>query len=778
MNSLNQTVKQIFLEEFARYITDNADQSIDNETVANVSNELNAVLQESGALVAGGFLTRCANIAQNGMEGEDRRYIMRGADIDIYVPCNNLEMVSTFFSSVTKFVINRTNTVKAYDQSFFRKNNIMQRFHYRIPAGMENWTRRGRRKSIDIMSIKQGVSPLNVVQNFDLTFCEIWYDGRSINATNLADAAQKKGLLRSDYVKALLDFNNRFIRDRLERYRGRGYKIKFQLDNMSNVPFATFKSRKSISDMQTWLYLAIYNSITEAFIPRPSETNKFWKLSDASSWPYRNRQQDLFSQLRYMFQIANNLCNYDDVNNICVRFMSRQAIRLAAQTISEAAEFENPDFADRIRPLLNDDVKLFQLLISARCVRQGAMEFNLILFAGSFNNQWARTHFKPYIEVVEQYFMMSTEDFVRLGDMVTDYDAEISVTLDSEHVDVPVCDASLPGAKQGIIYPVELFRSLIIPNDSSYLNLEEEVDCDVGQPLPVSANIHSVENPVQVIVKQGDEAVVDTSAGKPYIFCAAELRSYLISVRQFDPWNRGEISDVHEMGQTGEPLQQYMNPINRKKIVAVRFMTQDEIDETQREYLASQEENISRISDEETAINQLMTSAQQRAMRSANRNRIRASMNIRGNTNSPLRRYLVQEPCMNDDDVDQILEWDPDGDPTDEQLEELTEDCRRAAMEIASERGRRLAMEVMETMEQQPEEKESEEEEEFTSVSDLADSLRNVQEEYFDGPAPDRRSPNQSPQYVPRSPSHSPPPIRRLRNWSENSTDSDNNSPD
>jgi seryl-tRNA synthetase len=129
---------------------------------------------------------------------------------------------------------------------------------------------------------------------------------------------------------------------------------------------------------------------------------------------------------------------------------------------------------------------------------------------------------------------------------------------------------------------------------------------------------------------------------------------------------------------------------------------------------------------------------------------------------------------MNDDDVDQILEWDPDGDPTDEQLEELTEDCRRAAMEIASERGRRLAMEVMETMEQQreekeSEEKESEEEEEFTSVSDLADSLRNVQEEYFDGPAPDRRSPNQSPQYVPRSPSHSPPPIRRLRNLSESS---------
>jgi hypothetical protein len=366
--------------------------------------------------------------------------------------------------------------------------------------------------------------------------------------------------------------------------------------------------------------------------------------------------------------------------------------------------------------------------------------------------------------------MMSTEDFVRLGNMVTEGPEEISVTLDSEHVDVPVSDASLPGAKQGMVYPIQLFRYLIIPNDSSYLDLEEEVDCDVGQPLPVSTNIHSVENPVQVIVKEGNEAVVDTSAGKPYIFCAAELRSYLISVRQFNLYETNVIRNPHEMGDWDEPLQQYTNPINRKKIVAVRFMTQDEIDETQREYLASQEEKISRISDEETAINQLMTSALQRAMRSANRNRIRASMNIRGNKNSPLRRYLVQEPCMNDDDVDQILEWDPDEDPTYEQLEELTEDCRRAAMEIASERGRRLAMEVMETMEQQREEKESEEEEEeFTSVSDLADSLRNVQEEYFDGPAPDRRSPNQSPQYVPRSPSHSPPPIRRLRNLSESS---------
>ena len=772
MSSLNETVKQIFLEEFARYITDNADQSIDNETVANVSNELNAVLQESGALVAGGFLTRCANIAQNGFEGEDRQAIMRGADIDIYVTCDNLEMVSTFFSNVGKFVINRTNTVKAYDQSFFRKNNIMQRFHYRIPAEMENWTRRGRRKSIDIMSIKQGVSPLNVVQNFDLTFCEIWYDGRSINATNLADAAQKKGLLRSDYVKALLDFNNRFIRDRLDRYRARGYKIKFQLDNMSNVPFATAKSRKSISDMQTWLYLAIYNSITEAFIPRPSETNKFWKLSDASEWVYRERQYDLFNQLRYMFQTANNLCNYDDVNDICVRFMSRQAIRLAAQTISEAVEMEeNSDFAERIRPLLNDDVKLFQLLISARDFRQGAAGFNLILFISSLNSTWTPNIMHKYREVIEKYFMMSADDLVELSDKLIEYNAEIRVTLDSEHVDVPVCDASLPGAKQGQTYPVEMFRSLIIPNDSSYLNLQEEVDCDVGQPLPVSANIHSVENPVQVIVKQGDEAVVDTSAGKPYIFCAAELRSYLISVRQYDPWSRGAIENVHELGYTGEPLQQYMNPINRKKIIAVRFMTQDEIDETQREYLASQEEKISSIDDEQTAINQLMTSAQQRAMRSANRNRIRASMNIRGNTNSPLRRYLTQEPCMNDDDVDQILEWDPDGDPTDEQIENLTEDCRRAAIEIARERGRRLAREVMrQTEEKESEEKESEED--FPRVSDLADSLRNVQEQYFDGPAPDRRSPNQSPQYVPRSPSYSPPPIRRTRNWSESSADS------
>jgi 5'-3' exonuclease len=58
---------------------------------------------------------------------------------------------------------------------------------------------------------------------------------------------------------------------------------------------------------------------------------------------------------------------------------------------------------------------------------------------------------------------------------------------------------------------------------------------------------------------------------------------------------------------------------------------------------------------------------------------------------------------MNDDDVDQILEWDPDEDPTYEQLKELTEDCRRAAMEIESERGRRLSMEAMETMLQQRE---------------------------------------------------------------------------
>jgi hypothetical protein len=285
-----------------------------------------------------------------------------------------------------------------------------------------------------------------------------------------------------------------------------------------------------------------------------------------------------------------------------------------------------------------------------------------------------------YKSVIEAYFMMGADDLNSLYNMISNED--YTITLDAAHVDVPLYMASLPVAKQGETYVLDVFRSLIIPNDTSILNLNSKVDCDVGEPLPASENIHNVENPVQVLVKEGNSLVIDTAGGKPYIFCAVELRQYLISVREYDPFGLGRILDVHEMGQTGEPLQQFRNPISTKKIVAVRFMTQNEIDEAKREYMAL-EKRKSRIDEEQTALNKLMHSAQQRAMRSRNTPRIRASMSMTSPTSSPLRRYLAQKPCMNDDDVDQILDWDSDGDPTDEQLRNLTEECRRVAREIA-----------------------------------------------------------------------------------------------
>ena len=561
MNSLNEAVKNVFLEEYITYMQSGGGWNLG--TNDELEDELNSMLQASQALVAGGFLTRCANIAQLGLvhdesDSSGRGKIMRGADIDIYVPCGNLQMVTDFFDR--EFEIVNINTVKAYDQSFFRKNNIMQRFHYK---NFKRFQRRRRRGSypmltIDIMSIKKGTSPLNVVQNFDLTFCEIWYDGKSINATNLPDAAQKKGFLRSDYVTALLDFNNSFIRNRMERYRARGYTIVFQLDNMSNLPFAAVKSRKSISDMQGWLYLAIYHSMYTKCIEEPREGNKFWKLSEHSSGYYTSNEMWRHKQRLIQWQIANALCNYDDVNKICRRMMYQPAVRLAAKALQLAAvrfledaamgandEEDARRFVKAIQPLLDDDLKLFQLLIMTRATNPWGPSrmqtgFNLLLFleeiinseilaeaAGDKNKNIGSL---PYKSVIEAYFMMDANDLNDLYNMIIDGDNEI--TLDSDHVDVPLYMASLPAAKQGETYFVDVFRSLIIPDNTSILNLNSEVDCDVGQPLPASENIHNVENPVQVLVKDGNSIVIDTSGGKPYIFCATELRQYLISVRE------------------------------------------------------------------------------------------------------------------------------------------------------------------------------------------------------------------------------------------------------
>jgi hypothetical protein len=64
--------------------------------------------------------------------------------------------------------------------------------------------------------------PTDVVQNFDLTFCQVWYDGDAVYATHPDHVKNKVGYLQGDYVKLYLR-KNHFLRRRVQKYRMRGF---------------------------------------------------------------------------------------------------------------------------------------------------------------------------------------------------------------------------------------------------------------------------------------------------------------------------------------------------------------------------------------------------------------------------------------------------------------------------------------------------------------------------------------------------------------------------
>jgi hypothetical protein len=113
-----------------------------------------------------------------------------------------------------------------YCRSFMRQNGIRSVQTRMITLRGQPDDRPDRAPfSIDVMSIRNRRSVQEVVSHFDLTFCQIWFDGAQVFATHPDHILRKAGSLQPDYHEAFLD-KNRFILHRLEKYVARGYTIE------------------------------------------------------------------------------------------------------------------------------------------------------------------------------------------------------------------------------------------------------------------------------------------------------------------------------------------------------------------------------------------------------------------------------------------------------------------------------------------------------------------------------------------------------------------------
>jgi hypothetical protein len=157
-------------------------------------------------------------------------------DLDIYINYSEAkEFISSLF--VNDCQLREINQAPAYDQSFFRKNNIICRccMIYRNPTHIQFRRYISNNIDIDIMIVPDDIEIESVVTNFDLTFCQVWWDGVRLYSNNVSDIKTKRGFLNKDYIQSYISMNS-FTINRIQKYKNRGFIINIDLSYSQEFP--------------------------------------------------------------------------------------------------------------------------------------------------------------------------------------------------------------------------------------------------------------------------------------------------------------------------------------------------------------------------------------------------------------------------------------------------------------------------------------------------------------------------------------------------------------
>lgn len=218
-----------------------------------------ALLKNTGSLLAGGSVLACCYPI------DEYNNIN---DLDIYVPnkqasvflnniynddIENKAVTDRMFYIATKFKIVQSSV---YCNSFLRRNGVRKIYTF---DNKSNTDLLDGQISIDVMLVRNKKTPIDVVTNFDLTFCQVWYDGEHVWATHPEHITNKEGVLQKEYTKLLILKKNKFLITRLRKYKRKGFKINFDfsditktvLDDVLTHPLA--KCSILNTDYQSWL---------------------------------------------------------------------------------------------------------------------------------------------------------------------------------------------------------------------------------------------------------------------------------------------------------------------------------------------------------------------------------------------------------------------------------------------------------------------------------------------------------------------------------------------
>ena len=132
--------------------------------------------------------------------------------------------------------------MKSKRASFFQKNGIYAVTKYfkaaRDGAGSAE---------MDLVQADRGTTPIKIIQRFDLSFCQNWYDGENLWSMD-RDAIYKRdfGTLEHDYVQLYLD-GNPVTRKRILKYMKRGFRVKYLDPTSEEYVEITFDDLRNVN---------------------------------------------------------------------------------------------------------------------------------------------------------------------------------------------------------------------------------------------------------------------------------------------------------------------------------------------------------------------------------------------------------------------------------------------------------------------------------------------------------------------------------------------------
>jgi len=202
-------------------------------------------LQETKAVIAGGFVLSCYADYNS-------------SDIDIYVSKSNAIKLINKLSTIIKVYPVDFQIVSIYNGD--GSNNIKRLIFknkldeiddsYRVINTTDSTT-----INIDVIIIDTSSSIIEIITNFDLSFCKIWTDGTSIYAMDEHSITTKHGSLNPKYFEDYQDTTS-LIYTRAEKYIARGFTIDIpSVGEVIEQPTYTRKQQIEIAEIKTIKFL-------------------------------------------------------------------------------------------------------------------------------------------------------------------------------------------------------------------------------------------------------------------------------------------------------------------------------------------------------------------------------------------------------------------------------------------------------------------------------------------------------------------------------------------